>query len=122
MKEATYAESDPESDEETWDVKSCISIRPKEEGAWDTGVLPNTSECETLLEWNTGELTWEPMSLNLHNDHIAQDPSPLTPEDADSGYFDFRWTPRLDSGPQSLSPSPEVDDADDDATLDGDDK
>ncbi|OJD30109.1 nucleolar gtp-binding protein 2 [Diplodia corticola] len=77
----TYYENNPESDEETWggepsepmwEVESCISIRPTRESAWDTDKPPKTSECETLLEWKVGGLSWEPMSENLQNWHIAQ--------------------------------------------------
>ncbi|KAB2572976.1 hypothetical protein DBV05_g8362 [Lasiodiplodia theobromae] len=62
---------------------ACISIRPKSSccpsrrSTWnDDGgiitILPKASECETLLLWQNGALTWEPLSYNLDNVHIAQ--------------------------------------------------
>lgn len=52
---------------------ACIFIRPKSSSrTWNDGILPKASECETLLLWQNGALTWEPLSYNLDNIHIAQ--------------------------------------------------
>lgn len=52
---------------------ACIFIRPKSSRCtWNDGILPKASECETLLLWQNGALTWEPLSYNLDNIHIAQ--------------------------------------------------